>query len=1056
MLELADVHALVPKVLALLTRFTQATRLLRLTTPLGTDLLAECVRGEEGISQGYAFEVEVLSTDASIELKTLLGQPVLLQLLTTGADALRPFHGHVTRVAMNGSNGGFARYTLTIAPWTAFLAHGSDSRIFQDMTVCAILDAVFGAYQGQGKLAPAWRFDLADQSIYPVRSLCTQYQESDLAFVERLLHEEGLFYFFEHSGDPDSATLGSHTMVIADHNGAFVPNVQASVNFTQPGAVMKVDSIDRWRSETRWSTNAISLRSWDYRAVNDRPVSAAGSGAAPELHSRDTPGAYAYASREQGQRIATNQVQALEAARALHVAAGTVRTLSPGTTFVLHGQAQFDQAPHDDGRTFAVVRAVHLMHNNLSADLLGGVVKLLGQGGVAAAGDKEFKLHALLGVDDISLHAVGSAMGQRPMYRNRLDVLPLSVPYRSSGQDGHGHLLHPRPRVQGQQSAIVVGPAGAVIHTDRDHRIKVQFHWQRGAASHSRLNHAAADSHTGAPADDTAGTWVRVATPVAGANWGSNMLPRVGQEVLVDFLEGNIDRPVVIGSLYNGRGAQDAQYNQVSQGAGAATGNAPAWFPGESGAHAHPAALSGIKTQAMNASQRGGGAYNQLVFDDSVGQARVALQRHAKAHEGSAELNLGHLRHQTDNQRLATAGFGAELKTAHSAALRAGMGLLLSSHARTNATGGQLDTQEAQAQIEQSHQLQLDMATLAQQHNARLKDEPEAAKLAAVAQMLHSAGVVKSVGEGSSGSGGGHGATTAYSEPHIQLASPAGITATTAADVMFVAGNTGSITAGQDINFAAQGNLFATVKAGISLFTYGKASKADKPNQETGIRLHAASGKVSVQAQSDVVKVTADKAITVASVTKGVNIAAKEHVMLTAQGAYLKLEGGNIMIHGPGTMAFKASMKELAGPASCTFQAPLLPQSEGEPADQHFILKSHTGEPVPNRRYRAATGNKVIEGVTDAAGKSAILDGYIGQLARFELVDHTHDEHFIVRDPHGEPIAHMRYKIRAADGIEVTGETDEAGRTVLFASDKIEFVELLFEPEAFDADTGVG
>jgi Rhs element Vgr protein len=830
------------------------------------------------------------------------------------------------------------------------------------MDVFAIIDAVFGAWQGQGMLAPAWRLEIADQSIYPRRILTTQYNESDLAFIERLLHEEGLFYFFEHTGTPADAALATHTMVIADHNGAFQPNVQASVNFTQPGAVMKVDSIDRWRTETRWSTNAIELRSWDYRSVNDRPVSAAGTSAAPVLASRDTPGAYAYATREQGQRIADRQVEALEATRQLHVAAGTVRTLSSGTTFTLHGHAQYD------GGTFAVVRAVHLIHNNLSADLLGGVIKLLGQGAVAAAGDREFKLHALLGVDDISKHAVGTGMGQRPMYRNRLDVLATSVPYRSTGRDGHGHLLHPRPTVAGQQSAIVVGPAGAVIHTDRDHRIKIQFHWQRGASSHSRLDHPAADSHTGAPADDTAGTWVRVATPVAGANWGSNTLPRVGQEVLVDFLEGNIDRPVVIGSLYNGRGQQDAQYNQVAQGAGAATGNAPAWFPGESGGHAHPAALSGIKTQAMNTSQSGGGAYNQLVFDDSPGQARVALQRHGRAHEGTAELNLGHLRHQTDNQRLATVGFGAELKTAHSAALRAGMGMLLSSDARTGATGGQLDSQEAQAEIEQSHQLQLDMATLAQKHNARLPEEPDAAKLPAVAQMLHSAEVIKATEDGTGGAGGGHGTTTAYSEPHMQLSSPAGITATTAADAIFVSGNTGSITAGQDINFASQGNFFGTVKGGISLFTYGKASKADKPNQETGIKLHAANGKVSVQAQSDVVKITADKAITVASVTKNVNIAAKEHVMLTAQGAYIKLEGGNIMIHGPGTMTFKASMKELAAPASSQPTLPDLPRSKLY-SGRFQILEKTSQMPLTRKIYRKTDERgQVYFGATDSNG----------------------------------------------------------------------------------------
>jgi uncharacterized protein (DUF2345 family) len=124
--------------------------------------------------------------------------------------------------------------------------------------------------------------------------------------------------------------------------------------------------------------------------------------------------------------------------------------------------------------------------------------------------------------------------------------------------------------------------------------------------------------------------------------------------------------------------------------------------------------------------------------------------------------------------------------------------------------------------------------------------------------------------------------------------------------------------AGQDINFASQGGAFHIVKAGISLFTYGKASNKEKPNQETGIKLHAASGKVSSQSQSDETRITADKLVTVASITKSVTIAAKQHALLTAQGAYLKIEGGNIMLHGPGKIEFKASMKELAGPKTAT------------------------------------------------------------------------------------------------------------------------------------------
>jgi type VI secretion system secreted protein VgrG len=732
--------------------------------------------------------------------------------------------------------------------------------------------------------------------------LSTQYQESDLAFVERLMFEEGLFYFFEHSGDPGSPSLGGHTMVIADHNGAFQPNVQPLVEFTRPGAVMRADSIDRWRTEFRMKTNAIELKSWDYRTLRQREVAAAGvNGDAPQLASRDAAGIYAWQGRAQGERLAIHQIEALEASMQVHVAAGTVRSFAPGTTFTLRGHARFDEADHDDGRTFAMVRALHLMHNNLSSDMLGAVTELLGQGAVAQAAAGEPGMHPARGSD-----------GERPLYRNRVDAILASVPYRSSGTDEHGRILHPRPTVRGQQSAIVVGPAGATIHTDRDHRIKVQFHWQRGAASHSRLGHPFPEGHTGAPGNDAAGTWVRVATPVAGANWGSNMIPRVGQEVLVDFLDGDIDRPVVIGSLYNGRGQLDAQHNQVAHGPAAATGNAPPWFPGEAAGHAHPAGLSGIKSQAMEDSQSGIGAYNQLVFDDSAGQSRLALQRHAKPHDGSAELNLGHLRHQSDNARLDPAGFGAELKTSNSAALRAGQGLLLSSDARRGASSDQLDSREAQAQVEESHQLQLGIATQAQKHNARLKDEPGPAGLAAVKQMGHSAELV-----GSTDTGGASVKVSAYSEPHVQLSSPAGIVAGTSADAILSAGVSSSITAGQDINFAAQGNAFTAVVGGISLFTYGKAGNKTKPNQELGIKLHAASGKVSSQSQSGITTLVADKVVTVASVTKTVAISApKKHVLLTAQGAYIKLEGGNIEVHAPGKVDFKASKKELTTPVS--------------------------------------------------------------------------------------------------------------------------------------------
>jgi type VI secretion system secreted protein VgrG len=967
------------------THFTQDNRLLRLTTPLGPDtLLAECLQGSEGLSEGFRFELTALSTNADLALKALIGQPVLLELLTAASrDQLRPFHAHITSIECIGANGGLARYRLTLEPWTAFLRYRSDSTTYQDMSVFEILDSVFADYHGQGKLNPAWRFDIADLSIYPKRSLATQYQETDFAFIQRLMLEEGLFWWYEHHGEVTSPSLGSHTLVIADHNGVFAPNPQAEIDFTQPGAVMKNDSIDRWRSERRWQTNAVELVSWDYRSVDLRPVSAhsvaASSADSLPLVSQDAPGIYAYENRAQGERIAANQLQALEASNKIFTGAGTVRTLAPATCFSLHRHPEHDREGSDDDRTFVVLRIAHRAYNNLSAELQAQVEQCLGQ---------SQRLD-----DPDSRHAVGSNKGERPLYRNRIDAIRRHIPYRSLHADQHGRLLHPKPTVHGQQTAIVVGPAGQALYTDRDHRIKIQFNWQRGRNSHSRLDHPAASGHTGAPANEQAGTWVRVATPlapIAGANWGSHALPRIGQEVLVDFIEGDIDRPVVIGSLYNGQGQTDAQHNQVSQGAGVTSGNAPDWFPGEKDGHAHPAALSGIKTQVLPASQRGDGGYNQLVFDDSPGQSRVSLQHHASAHRGTAELNLGALRHQSDNQRLAALGFGAELKTEHSLALRAGQGLLLSTDNRTAARSSLLDTAEAQAQLADSYQMQLSLAITAQQHRATLKAadgqvEAVPEKLPVIAQLKCSLAILQATAESIGAQ------VPAYSAPQLQLSSPSGIAATTPANAIFSAGATSSLTA-QDINFASQGQTHYAIRAGISLFTCGKAGHPKQPNQQTGIKLHAASGKLSSQSQSDATRISADKEITVASVEHSIRIAAPQHVLLTAQGAYIKLAAGNIEVHGPGAITFKAGMKELAGPSSAHVKLPTFPASSSlitapKPFAKYLLLTDEEGFVLPYRPYRIwLSDGRFVDGISDADGVTREIEAHGAEIGRVEFL----------------------------------------------------------------------
>jgi type VI secretion system secreted protein VgrG len=469
---------------------------------------------------------------------------------------------------------------------------------------------------------------------------------------------------------------------------------------------------------------------------------------------------------------------------------------------------------------------------------------------------------------------------------------------------------------------------------------------------------------------------------------------RHGQEALITFLGGDIDRPVIVGSLYNGQGADNAQSNQVQQGAANATGNAPMWFPGDQEAsgkqgklpgHAHNQVLSGIKTQALSTSQTGQGGYNQIVFDDSPGQSRLGLQSHGKqsgSHAGETELNLGALRQQTDNQRLGTVGYGFELKTHFSGAIRSGSGLLISADKRQGNESGssshQMDSNEATSQLQTGQDLIKALTETAQQHKAMLPvlktTEAKPDKLPAYSQLEHNGKVLQAKASGADagegGGGGGGGETPAYSDPLMVLSAPAGIALLTPQSASFNAGTTTSIAAGQDINLLAQANAAHSVKAGISLFTYGKASNPKKPNQEVGISLHAASGKVSSQSQSDKTQITADKGIQVNSTTDAVSIQAPKHVLLTAQGAYIKMSGGNIEVHAPGKVDFKASMKSWTGAKSSSITP--LNLTNGPLRIQNWIEINHrdaAGAPLAGQGYKIFfEGGVIIQGKLDAKG----------------------------------------------------------------------------------------
>lgn len=896
-----------------LAQYTQDTRLLRLTTSLGANaLLVERIAGREGLSEGFRFEITALSEDAAIDGKRLLGQAALLEILTQQSrSAPRPFHGHITAFELLSAEGGFARYRLTLEPWTAFLRYRHDAFVWQGKSTLDIVGEIFADYEGKAKLVPDWRLAVNNPGLYQPREVCTQFEESDLAFVERLLAEEGLFYWFEHTGDAASATLGNHRLVIADSNSAFAPNQQAHIRFHRAAAVEQTDAVTGWQAARRVATNAMAVASWNERQVSvitHQQSSSHSNGNVPELLAMDHSGLRHFSGSDAAERTALLQLEALEARNKTYHGQSTVRTLAPASTFVLTEHPIHDQDRQQGGdntASFAVIAVQHVGRNNLDSQartLIDSVFANSTSSPAQAAPD---------GRDNV------------PLYQNRFTALRADIPWRPLTIDARGALLHPKPTVSGIHTAIVVGTARQDLTTERDHRVKVQMHWQRGAQSASRRSHPQGDNN--APANEAAYVWVRVAEPAAGPNWGASFTPRIGQEVILDYVEGDIDRPVVIGALYNGQGLGDAQGNQNAQGAGAATGNAPAWFAGEAGEHAHNAVLSGFKTQEIGHSQDGQGGYNALMFDDSTEQVGARLQ----TTKTRAQLNLGHIKRQADNARKQSHGHGVELTTDAFGALRAGQGLLLCADARSNASSSQMDAKEAQAQLQQAHALQKDLAGTAQKHNAFVGKEqdkeqhefPEDAlqrPIESLAQTEQGVGTAE---------GGGAGAVPALGRPDLVMSAPGGVALLTPAD-QHVTASSMTVTGGVDVSATVGRNYAVAVRSGISLFTYGDAKAKRKEQGDKGIKLHAAHGKVDVQAQGAELKAAADKDLSIYSTHAKVEAAAKEHVLLTAGGAYIRIAGGSIQIHAPGSVLFKAGMKDLSGPTSLNAALPAMPTGE--------------------------------------------------------------------------------------------------------------------------------
>jgi len=540
-------------------------RLIRLDTSLGSDgLIVDRFSGREAISELFRFEVDCIARTADKTVQALLGEEVGLHLhLADGTP--RSFHGMVTQIQSLESDG-LPRYRLTLEPWLQLLAFRRDSYVFQNKSLLDIVADVLGDYS-----CANYRFDV--NTSLPARSLVMQYRESDYDFIKRLLADEGLNFYFAHAVDSGSPVSGDHTgrarhqLIVFDDNTSLAACAQATIRYHRADATEATDSITQFTQCKQITANAVALAGWDYKKLApttspDRKAPL--SSACPQLEIYAGTGAYRYSSMAEGDRIANVRTDTLALAQQRMHAESSARSLAVGTWFTL------TQHPDANGE-YILLSIAHAGANNLPS------------------------LNAAP-TDPVSV--------ERGTYRNQFTCVPRAVRIRPEH-------FSSKPSAPGVQVALVVGVAGEDITADRDHRIKVQFPWQRGdCATSGQLPHPAGSNASG---NETAGTWVRVAEPCAGANWGAHFIPRLGQKVLLEFIRADIDRPVITGQLYNGDDT-----------------------PPLHGADNHPGALTGIRTKEI----AGSGA-NQWVIDDTPGQLRQTLTSSSSASRFHAGYPIG-------------------------------------------------------------------------------------------------------------------------------------------------------------------------------------------------------------------------------------------------------------------------------------------------------------------------------------------------------------------------------------------------------------------------------
>ncbi|NWC71777.1 type VI secretion system tip protein VgrG [Pseudomonas sp. P7758] len=423
-------------------------------------------KGSETIDQPFFIEVQWVSENPSLDLEKLLHQPAYLDFGEPGEG----LHGQIYSIGREGPGQRLTRYHLTLAPRVAYLAHRCDQRIFQQRSVPQIIAAVL---EQHGILADAYTFELGPV-VYPPRTFCVQYAETDLHFIQRLCEEEGIHYHFRHSAD-------AHVLVLGDDQTVF-RRLPAQRYCPAGGPAAETLVIQRFDVRLATRSAQVVRRDYDFEHPSLRLQEQAGS--FPALEDYQYPAGFTGHLR--GSQLARRGLERHQRDRHRALGRSDQPALRSGHFLELRG--------HPDRTCNDLWLITGVRHEGYQPQVLEEAV-----------------------VDVEAFHG----------YRNRFTATPWRAAYRPP-------LKHVKPRISGSQTATVTGPEGEDVHCDAHGRVKIRFHWDR------------LDQH-----DDKSSCWVRVASGWAGDSYGAVMIPRVGMEVLVTFLEGDPDRPVINGCLPN-------------------------------------------------------------------------------------------------------------------------------------------------------------------------------------------------------------------------------------------------------------------------------------------------------------------------------------------------------------------------------------------------------------------------------------------------------------------------------------------------------------------------